>query len=55
MDRRKFLRMSAITASALAIGGGAMYAIIRDSDILDDHFEGTEESRTASNYIPENH
>jgi len=34
--------MSAITASALAIGGGAMYAIIRDSDILDDHFKGTE-------------
>ena len=31
----------AITAGALAIGGGAIYAITSDPDILDDHFEGT--------------
>ena len=42
MNRRKFLQVSAITAGALAIGGGAIYAITRDSDILNDHFEGTE-------------
>jgi len=42
MNRRKFLKVSAITAGALAIGGGAIYVITRDSDILDDHFEGTE-------------
>jgi len=42
MNRRKFLKVSAIPAGALAIGGGAIYAITRDSDILDDHFEGTE-------------
>jgi len=42
MNRRRFLKGSAITAGALAIGGGAIYAITRDSGILDDHFEGTE-------------
>jgi len=42
MDRRKFLKLSAITAGAVAVGGGAIYVIKRDSSILDDHFEGTE-------------
>jgi hypothetical protein len=42
MNRRKFLKVSAITAGTLAIGGGAIYAITSDPDILDDHFEGTE-------------
>ena len=42
MNRRKFFKVSAITAGALAIGGGAIYALTRDSDILDDHFEGTQ-------------
>ena len=42
MNRRKFLKVSAITAGALAIGGGAIYAMTRDSNMLDDHFEGTE-------------
>lgn len=42
MNRRKFLKVSAITAGTVAIGGGAIYVITRDSDILDDHFEGTE-------------
>ena len=42
MNRRKFLKVSATTAGALAIGGGAIYAVTGDSDILDDHFEGTE-------------
>ncbi len=42
MNRRKFLKVSAITAGSLAIGGGAVYSITGDSDILDDHFEGTQ-------------
>jgi hypothetical protein len=42
MNRRKFLKVSAISAGTVAIGGGAIYAITRDLDILDDHFEGTE-------------
>ncbi|MBW1895365.1 MAG: L-2-amino-thiazoline-4-carboxylic acid hydrolase [Deltaproteobacteria bacterium] len=41
MNRRKFIKVSAITAGTLAIGGGAIYVITRDSDILDDHFKGT--------------
>lgn len=47
MDRRKFLRMSAITAGAIAIGGGAIYVMTRDSDILDNHFNGTEKALAA--------
>ena len=47
MDRRKFLKVSAITAGVVAIGGGATYVITRDSDILDDHFVGTEKALTA--------
>ena len=42
MNRRKFLKVSAVTGGALVIGGGAIYTITRDSDILDDHFAGTE-------------
>ena len=42
MNRRKFLKLSAISAGALALGGGAIYRITRDSDILDDHYRGTE-------------
>lgn len=42
MNRRRFLKVSAVTAGSLAIGGGAIYSITRDSDILDDHFAGTE-------------
>jgi hypothetical protein len=42
MNRRGFLKVSAVTAGALAVGGGAFYALTRESDILDDHFEGTE-------------
>jgi hypothetical protein len=45
MNRRRFLKASAMAAGALAIGGGAVYAVTRDSDILDDHFEGTEKAR----------
>jgi hypothetical protein len=47
MDRRKFLRVSAMTAGALAIGGGAIYALTRESDVLDDHLEGTEKVLVA--------
>jgi hypothetical protein len=45
--RRKFLKISAITASAVVVGGGALYATTRDSDILDDHFDGTEKVLVA--------
>jgi hypothetical protein len=31
-----------MTAGALAVGGGVVYAIARDSDVLDDHLQGTE-------------
>ncbi len=47
MDRRKFLKVSAITAGAVAVGGGAIYVMTRDSDILDDHFDGTEKALVA--------
>ncbi|MBN1848767.1 MAG: L-2-amino-thiazoline-4-carboxylic acid hydrolase [Deltaproteobacteria bacterium] len=39
--------MSAITAGAVAVGGSATYIITRDSDILDDHFSGTEKTLAA--------
>jgi len=42
MNRRRFLKVSAITGGALAISGGAIYGLARDSDMLDDHFKGTE-------------
>jgi len=47
MNRRKFLKVSAITAGASAFCGGAIYALTRDSDILDDHFEGTKKVLTT--------
>lgn len=47
MDRRKFLKISAMTASAVVIGGGAIYIMTRNSDILDDHFHGTEKVLVA--------
>jgi hypothetical protein len=47
MDRRRFLTVCGIAAGALAGGGGAFYAMTRDSDILDDHFEGTEKVLVA--------
>ena len=47
MDRRKFLKISAMTAGAVVIGGGAIYIMTRSSDILDDHFDGTEKALVA--------
>jgi len=47
MDRRKFLKVSAITGGAVTIGWGATYVMIRDSDILDGHFDGTEKALVA--------
>ena len=41
MDRRKFLKISAITTGVVVIGGGAICIKKRDSNILDDHFDGT--------------
>jgi hypothetical protein len=37
MDRRKFLKVSAMTTAAIALGGGATCVMTGDSDILDDH------------------
>jgi hypothetical protein len=42
MNRRKFLKVSTLAACGLAVGGGAIHTITRDSDILDDHLGGTE-------------
>jgi hypothetical protein len=42
MNRRRFLKVSAIAAGGLAIGGGVIYAVTRESDVLDDHRDGTE-------------
>jgi len=47
MDRRKVLKISAATAGAVVIGGGAVYGLTRNPDPLDDHFKGTEEVLTA--------
>ena len=44
MDRRKFLKVSAITAGGVAVGGGAIHVMNRDTDILDDHFDGTQKA-----------
>jgi len=40
MNRRKFLKMSAVTAGA-AVAGGTIYAVFRDSDPLSPFFEAT--------------
>lgn len=47
MDRRKFLKVSAITGGAVAVGGGGIYVMTRTSDILADHFDGTEKALIA--------
>lgn len=44
MDRRRFLKGSAITAGAVAVGGGVIYVMNNDTDILDAHVEGTEKA-----------
>lgn len=44
MNRREFLIGSAIAACGLAAGGGGLYIATRDSDILDDHVQGTEKA-----------
>jgi hypothetical protein len=44
MNRKEFLKLSALTACVLTIGGGGVYLMTRDPDILEDHFEGTEKA-----------
>jgi len=44
MNRRKFIKITGITAGALTLGGGAIYVLTGDSDGLDDHVEGTEKA-----------
>ena len=44
MNRKEFLKLSALTACALTIGGGGIYLMTRDTDILDDHYKGTEKA-----------
>ena len=47
MNRKEFLKLSALTACALTIGGGGIYLMTRDADILDDHYTGTEKALQA--------
>jgi hypothetical protein len=44
ITRREFLAISAITACGLAAGGGGLYLLTRDSELLDDHVKGTEKA-----------
>lgn len=47
MNRRKFLKLSAITAGATVIGGGAIYTMFKDSDPLSPFFEATQKVFSA--------
>ena len=42
MNRRKFLKISTITAGATIIGGGTIYTMFKDSDPLSPFFEATQ-------------
>lgn len=41
MKRRTFVTLSLAAGGALALGGGAAYVFTKDSDPLDDHYQGT--------------
>jgi hypothetical protein len=47
MNRRKFLKISAVTAGATIIGGGTFYTMVKDSDPLSPFFEATQKVFTA--------
>lgn len=47
MNRRKFLKISTITAGAAIIGGGTIYAVFKDSDPLSPFFEATQKVFSA--------
>jgi len=42
MNRRNFLKATAITAGVTVLGGGGLYLGLHDPDILEDHFESVE-------------
>lgn len=46
IDRRKFLQICALSAGALTVGGGVLYALTLNSEpnILEDHYQGTEKA-----------
>ena len=41
-NRRQFLKIAAVAAGAVTVGGGAAYVLTRDPDVLEDHYAGTE-------------
>ena len=47
MNRRKFLKISTITAGAAIIGGGTIYTVFKDSDPLSPFFEATQKVFSA--------
>jgi hypothetical protein len=47
MNRRKFLKISTITAGATIIGSGAIYTVFKDSDPLSPFFEATQKVFSA--------
>ena len=47
MNRRQFFLASALAACGLAAGGGGLYWMTRDTEVLDDHVEGTEKALGA--------
>ena len=42
MDRRKFFKILAAAAGGVALIGGGIFILKRDTDVLDDHFAATE-------------
>ena len=42
MNRRRFLKIAAVTAGATTIGGGAFYIMFKDSDPLSSFYEATQ-------------
>jgi hypothetical protein len=47
MKRRRFLKISAITAGATMLGGGTIYTMFKDSDPLDPFYEATQKVFSA--------
>ena len=47
MNRRKFLKISAVTVGASIIGGGTIYTMFKESDPLSPFFEATQKVFTA--------
>jgi len=41
MNRRRFIKISAVTAGATIMGGGAFYIMFKDSDPLSPFYEAT--------------